>query len=637
MTMYRGIDYYPEHWNHDMIETDLERFSSLGVNLIRIGEFAWHKMEPIEGTYDFSFFDMVIARAKAKGFKIMFGTPTATFPAWIGKKYPTVFLKHDQTMQYGGRREYCYNSKVYQRLTTAIVSKLVAHYANETAIVAWQIDNEIGHEGSDYCTCGKCELAFQQYLEAKYHTIGQLNEVWGSIFWGHTYNSFDEIALPKTTITFFNPTQLLDFYRFRSSTASNFIGLQAQTIRAFKGAHQSVTHDFPGGVFAKWYNHNEVAQHLDFVSYNNYPVWGGLKAPILPSENALQLDFMRGLLGKNFTITEQLMGAQGHQYIGYLPRKMQGYLWSMQAMAHGCEHLYYFRERSFHKGQEQFCYGLYGHENRENRRTREAKQFFHDIEAYEKEIETPIKSKVAILYDYDAICSWRIQPQSTTFDVTSEIHRLYRPFHAKNVLVDVIEASKDFSSYDVIVLPVMQIVDKPLAKRLLKFTEQKGTIVFSFRSGLKDRDNNVYFNVANPGLLHGLCGIEIEEVEALQEGQTQLLNDGAFVDVWRDMITPTTAKTLYHYTDEFSEYACVTKNKYHHANVYYIGGGLDAQTMDKLVTSILEEQQIKWIESEEFVEVVERGDYYVIMNHNVHPVICLDHKLEAYEVKWLKK
>ena len=88
--MILGVDYYPEHWPIAMMDEDIKRIVDLGANTVRIGEFAWHMMEKEEGKYDFSFFDAVIEKFKAHGLKVIFGTPTATFPAWLSKKYPEI-------------------------------------------------------------------------------------------------------------------------------------------------------------------------------------------------------------------------------------------------------------------------------------------------------------------------------------------------------------------------------------------------------------------------------------------------------------------------------------------------------------------------------------------------------------------
>ena len=53
--MYLGVDYYPEHWDKNMIDKDLDNILELNCNVIRIGEFAWHMMESTEGNFDFSY------------------------------------------------------------------------------------------------------------------------------------------------------------------------------------------------------------------------------------------------------------------------------------------------------------------------------------------------------------------------------------------------------------------------------------------------------------------------------------------------------------------------------------------------------------------------------------------------------
>ena len=79
--MWLGVDYYPEQWEPSMLEEDLDNICELGCNAIRIAEFGWHRMEKSEGEFDFSFYDYVIERAKARGSRVVMGTPTATIPA----------------------------------------------------------------------------------------------------------------------------------------------------------------------------------------------------------------------------------------------------------------------------------------------------------------------------------------------------------------------------------------------------------------------------------------------------------------------------------------------------------------------------------------------------------------------------
>ena len=46
-----GTCYYPEHWPEEMWEEDLQRMLASGIEVIRIAEFAWSKIEPREGHF----------------------------------------------------------------------------------------------------------------------------------------------------------------------------------------------------------------------------------------------------------------------------------------------------------------------------------------------------------------------------------------------------------------------------------------------------------------------------------------------------------------------------------------------------------------------------------------------------------
>ena len=45
---YFGVAYYPETWDEDLVDVEIQRMLNLGINLVRIGEFAWKKDEPEE-------------------------------------------------------------------------------------------------------------------------------------------------------------------------------------------------------------------------------------------------------------------------------------------------------------------------------------------------------------------------------------------------------------------------------------------------------------------------------------------------------------------------------------------------------------------------------------------------------------
>ena len=85
-----GTCYYPEHWPETLWPDDLRRMLDSGITVIRVGEFAWSKFELHEGEFTFDFFDHFLDLCARMGMKVIFGTPTATPPAWLTEKYPEV-------------------------------------------------------------------------------------------------------------------------------------------------------------------------------------------------------------------------------------------------------------------------------------------------------------------------------------------------------------------------------------------------------------------------------------------------------------------------------------------------------------------------------------------------------------------
>lgn len=640
--MYFGVDYYPEHWPLEWMDADIDRIVRLGANVVRIGEFAWHLIEPVEGSYDFSYFDHVISKLKAKGLKIIFGTPTATFPAWLAKKHPEI-LSQDvfgHVRSFGGRRQYCYNAEAYQIRSKKMVAELVKHYADEADIVAWQIDNEFGHEGSDDCYCPICHGKWQLYLKEVYGDIQSLNEAYGTIFWGQTYNDFDEIPMPTPTITTHNPSLKLDWSRFKSESLNGFAKIQIDVVKEYKGSQQIITHNLFGGFFDRKYDQTCLAENLDVVAYDNYPVWGGLREPISPAHIAMTLDYQYGLKQKPYWIMEQLMGAQGHDVIGYRPRRGQGRLWSWQAMAHGCESLLYFRDRTMNKGQEQYCQGLVDADNVERHCFNEAKQFFEEAQMT-KAWTFEERAQVAVLYDYDNMQSWKAQSQSEAFDFTSELMRLYEPFYLNNISVDVLNLKYDFSHYKVVLLPVQQIMTAELCDRLKDYVKRGGILISSFRAGIKDASNNLFLGERVPYQLTDLFGIEIEGYESLYQNKAISLS-GALGEghgyVWRDLIKAVSAEILLKYDETgFDGYSVATKNAYGDGLAYYLGSGFDEKLMNLCVDEIIKSACLNGVKTPKGLEIAKRkrkdGSVdEIIMNHTEKAICWNGLEIGAYDV-----
>ncbi len=61
--MQLGVCYYPEQWPRSMWADDAKRMAELGITHVRIAEFAWSRMEPRAGEFDWEWLDEAVADA----------------------------------------------------------------------------------------------------------------------------------------------------------------------------------------------------------------------------------------------------------------------------------------------------------------------------------------------------------------------------------------------------------------------------------------------------------------------------------------------------------------------------------------------------------------------------------------------
>ncbi|MBO4218135.1 MAG: beta-galactosidase [Erysipelotrichaceae bacterium] len=615
--MYLGVDYYPEQWDRSLIDSDLATIREMGCNIIRIADFAWNIIEPEEGRYDFELFDEVVYKADRLGLKVMMCIPTATMPRWLALRCPEIMAQdeHGHPQPFGGRRGYCYNSELYNRKANELTRAMAVHFRKYENIVAWQLDNEIGHEGSDVCFCDSCHRRFISWLKERYDTIYDLNERWGTNFWSGSYDSFEDIQLPAKAYTNQNPSLRMEWERFRSDSIVQFLKRMYQTLKtAIPDA--VVLHDFEGGTLTKRFDPFEISKNLDEVAYNNYPVWGGTVEPMKPWEIALALDTARGLKQANFWITEEIMGAQGHDISGCAIKPGQGSLWAWQAMSHGCKNFLIFRYRGATKGAEQYCYGIIDADNTRSRKFHEVKKLYEQLRQYEDLFSSAYEASCAMVFDYDSAASFRIQQQSDRFSYVGEMEKIYRQLYGRGIQTDFVTRENDLSGYEMVIVPHMIVMDDAFRGKLARYAEQGGKVVLSARSSWKDTDNNLVFGERLPVGLTDLAGVCVKEQESLLADQYRLVKDGQECiykgRVFADMLQCTTAVPLMiYYENPFGPYAALTENQYGKGKCYYLATSLEENGMDRAYDLITG----KPMREDLNVEIIERNGQKIILDY----------------------
>ena len=108
-----------------------------GLKCVRMAEFAWHKMEPEEGLYDFSWLHRVMRKLWDAGISVVLGTPTATPPIWLEEKEPKMRRVNENGLQelHGGRRHCCSNNSVYRKYSALIVEKMAEEFGSANGLI----------------------------------------------------------------------------------------------------------------------------------------------------------------------------------------------------------------------------------------------------------------------------------------------------------------------------------------------------------------------------------------------------------------------------------------------------------------------------------------------------------------------
>ncbi|MBE5814738.1 MAG: beta-galactosidase [Clostridiales bacterium] len=515
-----GVCYYPEHWPEEMWQEDLRRMLANGITVVRIAEFAWSLCEPREGEFTFDYFRRFLDLCGHCGMKVIFGTPTATPPAWLTHKYPEVL---NSTMEgtlyrHGGRRHYNYNSPTYRRLCSRIVEKIAEAYGQHPAIVGWQIDNELNCETDEFYSQADGE-AFRQYLRKKFGTLENLNRALGTTFWNQTYTDWAELDVPRLTPgTGRNPHMMVEYIRFVSESAISFCEMQAAILRRYRKPGDFIT---TNGLFASIDNHRMTREALDVYTHDTYPNFAYGLDNVSPEGDlrdrwaALKLIQTRSIC-PHFGIMEQQSGANGwvNRLEAPAPRPGQMILWGMQSVAHGADYVSFFRWRTCTMGTEIYWHGILDYDSRDNRKLAEVKRFAGMLEKLAPVCGADYTAAFAILEDYDnewdtRLDAWhrRVYQASKDglFEATAREHLPY-----DLVYIDQPDAAEKLQRYPVVVYPHPVMMDQRRADLLRAYVENGGTLLIGCRSGYKDLTGQCVM-LPQPGLLQPLTATDVRD------------------------------------------------------------------------------------------------------------------------------
>lgn len=576
--IYIGAAYYPEMWEESEIEKDIQRCKETGINCLRIGEFAWGKIEPKESEFDLPWLEKIVDKLYENGIYTVMCTPSATPPRWLLDKYPeTRTVMHDLVRSdVSSRCHTCKTSKVLREKNRIICEQLGKAFGRHKGVIGWQLDNEI-YPYNEGCFCENCKSAFRTYLKDKFKTVNNLNKAWGTARWSLTYDSFEDVQPPYPR-QWRHPSLRKAWRDFQYAQIQTYIEEQAEVLRNYTS--------LPLGT--NMMQHNSLSFYklndkLDVAQYNHYDA-----ATRLP-DTAFGYDFVRTVKDKPFWIMETQVGWNGSEYAdnGYRP---QGacYANTMLPIARGAEMNLYWLFRTHPNGHELAHGALFSPAGRAYRVTEEVKKAVDDLSKCENFIaNTFIRSKIALHYSSTALNSFESAPIIEELNYRETlITKYYSAF--KHYNIDVIDTQHTLGGYEVLISSFLATADENgFKERVVEWVKDGGTWIVGPMSDIMDENVSRYTRTPY-SFVEELAGVYVKYQKPVDNEvfKAKWTNDGVCsVSTCFDAFECNTGtESLAHFIDcEFAPLSVITERKVGKGKVILVGSVISHGDLLRLV------------------------------------------------------
>ena len=465
---YLGAAYYPECWPAAQVDKDIALMKDAGMNVMRVAEFAWSRIEPSKGKFDFEWLHRVVDKLASADIGVIMCTPTATPPIWLTEKHPEVLYQTEngRDVSHGGRRHYCPMSPIYRDYTKVVVERMAREFCNDPAIIGWQIDNEVNFFKKP-CVCPVCVAAFRRMMREKYKTIENLNTAWCTTLWSQEYSSFDQLPIPRTDI-WHHPSLLTAWSEFGSFAYVDYVGFQADIL------HQSVTQPIGTDMMPTGQvDYVDMHRQLDVVQFNHYigmeQLW----------HTGFWFDFLRGLKSRPFWNTETHTSWNGATTAnGY---KAPGFCLvnSWLPIAHGGEATLYWLWRQHFAGHELMHGAVVSSCGRPLHMIDEVRAVSDGFSRCADFLNNtrPVSTGIALHFSNRMQEFFTHQPMVNNFRYPWEslMQRVYHPLQQAHFRMNVLEPAQSLDGMKVIVSPFLPVLDEgDLRPRLKSWIENGG-------------------------------------------------------------------------------------------------------------------------------------------------------------------
>jgi beta-galactosidase GanA len=514
-----GVSYcpYAKSGDTDMKnwERDIHTIKELHFNTLRCF-VSWDRIEMDEGHYDYSKVDRIFELAEKYKLDVILniGGVFATYggiypPRWLIQNYHCQHVVENPKMSetpFGPYRMLCLDDPIYQSKAEAFTVQMIRRYADRENLCGWNVWNEA--DQNPLCYCPLTLAKFRNWLKAKYqNNLDQLNLIWGTEF-PLNYHDWNEVE-PGLGSGFLSNGYVarLDWLKFNRERVTSWLTDVSRLV------HQNDSRKLPttsnivpnalddGGI---WSQNREV--NIAGISY--YTFFN------TPSAISAGLGIVRGSTNdpqKGFWILETEAGQMGNSAlypneVADGPRREATHWLSI---LHGAKTILLWKFGGRVTDNQTDHFNLIAWDgsvtDRALMNAKVAKTFLENESLF---LNKSYRSKVAILCStHSTLFSMVQNSHAESINARNGAYKILRDLHIPcDFVSDVQLLEERLSEYQVVILPRMMSLTKPVAEKLKQFVQQGGTLIADRGFGIYDENGWIFERAPGHEMIEAMGG-----------------------------------------------------------------------------------------------------------------------------------
>ena len=468
-------------------EKDIEQafitMKEAGLDTVVVWPSSFYWEEKTDG-YPFNTGRMVLNLAEKHGIKVIMElagqlTVMEYIPDYLMKQE---YLPTDEMGQIiWGANSFGYLNYFHPEVSEMICdnfTKTALAYKNYPALIGYDVFNEAISRSFDKYTIEE----FRKWLKAKYKTIDRLNDVWE-----RSYSDFSQVDYQMWKWMSIMPEA--DYNIFLKWSMGKILTTWCDAVRKADDKHMLIADNISSmmcsGLYGRPHDDYIIKETVGEVGMSFYPKQvDGCQPP------HIRWCVFEGLYSASkrdgFLISEMQTHIQSLFNPTTVVRPYELKQWCLESIASGAKALIYWMWRPFNKGLQTLGRGLVDYKGRSTPRLEVAREISDIVKDFGA--VTPIKSKIAILYD--DMCDDFQRTYTKAYLVDKEIYNhsiqgAYGALFDNGICADIIKID-EIHNYKAVILTSHVIISKATAKILKEYVDNGGTVICDGKTGIVD-------------------------------------------------------------------------------------------------------------------------------------------------------